>query len=248
MNEPPSNAPAPGPTARGFVTTRWSLVLAAGQPGAPEAHKALSELCTLYWHPLYDFVRRQGLPPDKAKDLIQGFLTRVLEKNALAVVEPGRGRFRSWLLASVKHYLANEWDRERAEKRGGTRVQVDLEDAETCFNQVPMPGLTPERAFERRWALGLLRRVLTALGEEYAREGQALRFEKLQQTITGEEADSYAHIATELGMREGAVRKAAFRLRQRYQELLLTELSHTVEKPEDVTDELRFLISAVEDG
>ncbi|HYO59819.1 sigma-70 family RNA polymerase sigma factor [Archangium sp.] len=238
----------PGPAARGFVTTRWSLVLAAGQPGTPEAHKALSELCALYWYPLYDFIRRQGLPVDKAKDLTQGFLARVLEKNDLAVVEPGRGRFRSWLLASVKHYLANEWDRERAEKRGGARVQIDIEDAEALFNQEPMPGLTPERAFERHWAMSLLRNVLTALGEEYKREGQELRFEKLKQTITGEEGASYVHIATELGMKEGTVKKAAFRLRQRYQELLLEELSHTVEKPEDVADELRFLISAIEDG
>jgi RNA polymerase sigma factor (sigma-70 family) len=240
---PPGRVPAP----RGFITTRWSLVLAAGQDATPQARKALSELCELYWYPLYAFVRRQGLPAEEAKDLTQGFFTRLLEKKELAVADPSRGRFRSWLLASVKHYLANEWDRERALKRGGARVQIAIEDAEGCLDQEPAPGLTPERAFERRWAERLLRHVLAALGEEYERGGKALRFDKLKKTLTGEEGDSYARIAAELGMTVGAVRTEACRLRQRYQEMLLQELSHTVEHPEDVADELRFLISAFED-
>jgi RNA polymerase sigma-70 factor (ECF subfamily) len=231
---------------RGFVTTRWSLVLAAGRDAAPEARKALSELCELYWSPLHAFVRRQGLPAEEAKDLTQGFFARLLEKNALAVATPSRGRFRSWLLASVKHYLANEWDRERAKKRGGDRLRLGHEDAEGCLSQELDPGLTPERAFERRWAERLLQHVLAALGEEYARGGKALRFDKLKKTLTGEE-HSYSRIAAELGMTVGAVRTEACRLRQRYQELLLQELSHTVEKPEDVADELRFLISIFED-
>ncbi len=221
-------------------------MLAAGRDAAPEARKALSELCELYWSPLHAFVRRQGLPAEEAKDLTQGFFARLLEKNALAVATPSRGRFRSWLLASVKHYLANEWDRERAKKRGGDRLRLGHEDAEGCLSQELDPGLTPERAFERRWAERLLQHVLAALGEEYARGGKALRFDKLKKTLTGEE-HSYSRIAAELGMTVGAVRTEACRLRQRYQELLLQELSHTVEKPEDVADELRFLISIFED-
>jgi RNA polymerase sigma-70 factor (ECF subfamily) len=229
-----------------FVTTRWSLVLAAGHQATPESRKALSELCALYWHPLYAFVRRQGLSPEEAKDLTQGFFARVLEKNDLAVADPGRGRFRAWLLTSARHYLANAWDHERAQKRGGQQVRIDAEDAEAFFNQEPAPGLTPERAFERRWAERLLHHVLTALGEEYRRDGQERRFEKLKQTLTGESQDTYARIAAELGMKEGAVKVAAFRLRKRYQELLLQEISHTVQ-PEDIDDELRFLLSTFED-
>jgi RNA polymerase sigma factor (sigma-70 family) len=231
---------------RGFVTTRWSLVLAAGRDAAPETRKALSELCSLYWSPLHAFVRRQGLPAEEAKDLTQGFFARLLEKNDLSVATPGRGRFRSWLLASVKHYLANEWDRERAKKRGGDWVRLELDDAEDCFGQEPDPGLTPERAFERRWAERLLMSVLVALGKEYKRGGKERRFDKLKTTLVGEGGDSYARIAAELDMKEGAVKTEVFRLRQRYRELLLQELSHTVEKPEDIADELRFLISAFE--
>lgn len=243
----PSSPSVPVHAPRGFVTTRWSLVLAAGRVAAPEARKALSELCKLYWYPLYVFVQRQGFPAEEAKDLTQGFFARLLEKNDLAVAERSRGRFRAWLLASLKHYLANEWDRERAKKRGGDWVRLEFEDAEGCFSQEPSPGLTPERAFERRWAERLLGTVLAALGEEYKRGGKERRFDKLKTLLTGEGRDSYAHLAAELDMKEGAVKTEVFRLRQRYQQLLLQELSHTVEKPEDVADELRFLLSALED-
>jgi RNA polymerase sigma-70 factor (ECF subfamily) len=239
----PSFPPAP----RGFVTTRWSLVLAAGRGEAPEARKALSELCELYWYPIYAFIRRQGLSAVDAKDRTQGFFARLLEKNELAAADPNRGRFRSWLLASAKHYLANEWDREQAIKRGGDWVRIDVEDVEGTLNQDPSPGLTPERAFERRWAERLLHHVLATLGEEYKRRGKELRFDKLKKTLTGEEGNSYVRIAAELDMTAEAVRAEALRLRRRYKELLLQELSHTVEQPEDVADELRFLISAVED-
>jgi len=218
-------------------------VLAAGKGARP----ALSKLCELYWDPLYAFVRRQGLSADDAKDLTQGFFTRLLEKNDLAVADPSRGRFRAWLLTAARHYLANEWDRERAKKRGGAQLRLPLEDAEAFFSRKHCHGLTPERAYDRRWAEMLLQRVLETLGEEYRLADKESRFDKLKGTLTRDEGDSYASIAAELGMEVGAVRIAAFRLRERFKELLHEEILHTVEKPEDVDDELRFLLSTFED-
>lgn len=222
-------------------------MLAAGRDTTPQARKALSELCELYWYPIYSFVQRQGIPAEEAKDLTQGFFARLLEKNELAIADPGRGRFRMWLLAAVKHYLANEWDRERAKKRGGDWVRITPKDEEGYFSQEPAPGPTPEQAFERRWAERLLENVLAALGEEYKRRGKDLLFDKLKKTLTGEEENAYSLIAAELGMTADAVKVMAFRLRRRYRELLLGEIAHTVENPEDVDDELRFLISTFED-
>ncbi|MBN1207458.1 MAG: sigma-70 family RNA polymerase sigma factor [Myxococcaceae bacterium] len=242
----PASPPVLASARRGFITTRWSLVLAAGADTAPEARKALSELCGLYWSPLYAFLRRQGRSADEAQELTQGFFARLLEKNDLAVADPGRGRFRAWLLASIRHYAANERERERAKKRGGGQVRIDLDEAELQFSQEPMPGLTPERAFERRWALALLENALAALREEYARRGQELLFDKLKGALNGEEEASYSRIAAELGMTVSAVKVNAFRLRRRYRELLRGEISHTVEDPEDVDAELRFLFSALE--
>lgn len=230
--------------------------MAAGRNGGPEARKALAELCELYWYPLYAFVRYQGRPADEAKDLTQGFFTRLLEKKELEDADPTRGRFRAWLLTSVKHYMANEWDRERAKKRGGNLVRLELEDAESFFSQHPVCHLTPERAFVRRWAERLLQHVLAALGEEYERAGKASRFEKVKKTIIPGDEDSYASIAAELGTTVGAVRTEAFRLRKRFRELLLQALSHTVGNPTDpdddpdpgdIADELRFLLSSFED-
>ncbi len=230
--------------------------MAAGRNGGPEARKALAELCELYWYPLYAFVRYQGLPAEEAKDLTQGFFTRLLEKNEFAVADPTRGRFRAWLLTSVKHYLANEWDRERAKKRGGNLVRLGLEDAEAFFSQHAVCRHTPERAYVRRWAEKLLQHVLETLGEEYERDGKASRFEKVKKTLIPGDEDSYASIAAELGTTAGAVRTEAFRLRKRFRELLLVELSHTVGNPtdpdddpdpEDIADELRFLLSSFED-
>lgn len=220
-------------------------MLAAGQDAGPEARKALAELCELYWYPLYAFVRHKGLPAEEAKDLTQGFFTRLLEKNDLEDAKPSKGRFRSWLLGSVKHYLANEWDRERAKKRGGNLVRV--ENAEAVFSQEPASGLTPERTYERRWAEKLVQHVLAALGEESKQAGdKASRFEKLKRTLLPDDGDSYASIAAELGMTVGAVRTEACRLRKRFKKLLVQEIAHTVEKPEDIADEIRFLLSTFE--
>jgi RNA polymerase sigma-70 factor (ECF subfamily) len=234
---------------RKFSTTRWSLILTASQGSTPEARDALSSLCQLYWYPLYAFTRRQGHPPEDSRDLVQGFFTRLLEKNDLAAVDPQRGRFRSWLLASLKHYLANEWDREQAQKRGGgqTFISIDSEAAEGLYGLEPSHELTPERLYERRWALTLLEHVLATLANECAQLGKQALFERLRGTLAGDsEQVAYPRVAEELGMSPGAVKVAAHRLRGRYRELLRAEISQTVERPEDVDDEIRLLLAALD--
>ncbi|HEX5745721.1 MAG TPA: sigma-70 family RNA polymerase sigma factor [Archangium sp.] len=239
----------PRPSPRKFSTTRWSLVLAAGHGTSSEAHEALSTLCKLYWYPLYAFTRRQGRGPEDARDSVQGFFTRLLEKNDLADVDRQRGRFRSWLLASLKHYLANEWDRERAQKRGGglTGLSIDAETAEGLYQHEPSHDLTPEKLYQRRWTLTLLERVLSTLEQECARLGKQRLFEKLRGNLTGDvEKIPHAQVAGTLGMSEDAVKIAAHRLRGRYRELLREEIAQTVERPEDIEDEIRLLLVSLE--
>jgi RNA polymerase sigma-70 factor (ECF subfamily) len=223
-------------------------VLAVRQGTPSESRAALSTLCALYWYPLYAFTRRQGHGPEDACDLVQGFFTRLLEKNQLAVVDRQRGRFRSWLLASLKHYLSNEWDREQALKRGGGQapLPIDAENAEGRYGLEPSHGLTPERLYERRWALTLLEHVLSSLEDECARLGKQRLFEKLRGTLAGDvEQVAYPQVAEALGMSPGAVRVAAHRLRGRYRELLRAEIAQTVERPEDIDDEIQQLLAAL---
>ena len=238
---------SPALPARRFATTRWSLVVAAGGGASAQGRKALSELCALYWAPVHGFVRRQGYSEADAMDLTQGFFTRLLEKNTLAVADPARGRFRSWLLASVTHFMSNERDRQRTEKRGGKRPHVTGEDAEQQLLRQPATGPTPDRAFERQWAERLLAQALEALREEQARRGRTLLFDKLKASLVGVQRGEYARIAAELRMTEGAVTVEACRLRKRFAALLHQQVAHTVEKPEDVEGELRFLLAALED-
>ena len=231
-----------------FETTRWSLILTARQGVTREARVALAELCQIYWYPLYAFVRRQGHAAEEARDLTQGFFTRLLEKNQLAVTDRERGRFRSWLCASLKHYLANEWDRERAHKRGGgqTLVSLDATAAEGQYQLEPSHELTPERLFERRWALAVLERVLDLLRDECTRAGKGVLFAQLKDNLVGEAGEaSYKHLATVLDSTPGAVKVAAHRLRRRYRELLRQEIAQTVGGPEDIDDELRALLDTV---
>jgi RNA polymerase sigma-70 factor (ECF subfamily) len=245
-----ARSPAPPEPARAarrrFITTRWSLVLDAGGNAAPQARKALSELFTLYRYPVYAYIKSLRYPADEAEDLTQGFFAQMLEKNSLGVVEQGRGRFRNWLLVSVKHYLANMRDHERAKKRGGDGVQVGLEDAEVSSRELTEP--TPEQAFERHWAVRILENALNALGQECTHAGKGLLFSKLKKTLTGEAEESLVNIARELGMKTGTLRIHAFRFRRRYQELVEQEVLHTVKNPEDVADELRFLKSVLMRG
>ena len=246
----PLDSPDAGP--RHFATTRWTLVAAAGKTTTPEARHALSELCRLYWYPLYAFVRRRGYDADEALDLTQGFFTRLIEKNDLAAADPARGRFRSWLLASVKHFLANEWDRATAQKRGGGRavfsIDIDPDDAERRYRHEPSHSLTPERIFDRRWALTMLEQALEGLKAECDREGKAELFEALRPTLTGDsggDAAPYRDVADRLGMTEGAVKVSAHRLRRQYRELLRRNIAETVDGPDGVDDEIRDLFAAL---
>lgn len=231
-----------------FVTTHWSVVLTAGRSDTTRAHDALARLCQAYWHPLYAYVRRLGHAPSDAQDLTQEFFARLLAKNYLADADESRGRFRSFLLTALKHFLANEWDKARARKRGGGRlpVPIDFGSAETNCHFEPADITTPEKIFERRWALTLLEQVLRRLREEYVRAGREKLFEQLKPTLTEtSRAVRYAEIATRLEMTEGAVKVAVHRLRLRYREVLRAEIADTVASPVEVEDELRNLFAAL---
>lgn len=229
------------------MTTRWSVVLAAGEPGEPEAQAALAALCESYWYPLYAFIRRQGYRPEDAQDLTQGFFARLLEKQFLHAVEPGKGRFRSFLLAACKHFLANERDRAGTRKRGGGQPPpVNLQTAEQRYLLEPAHAVTPERLFERRWAMTLLEQVLGRLRQEYASEEKAQQFMVLKPFLAGERsAGRYAEVGVELGLSEGAVKVAVHRLRRRYRELLREEIARTVDDPAEVEQEIRDLFAAL---
>lgn len=224
------------------------MVLAAGRKGGDESHKALAELCEMYWYPLYGFVRRRGLGPDEAQDAVQEFFTRLLERETLGRADRGRGRFRSFLLASLENFLANRRRHERAKKRGGGRAALsfDFAAAESRLGLEPAHDATPDRLYERRWAMTLLERVLARLRDEYAAAGNAALFEQLAAHLAGEaDARGYAEVAAALGMSEGAVKVAAHRLRRKYRERLRAEVAQTVADPADVDDELRALLHAV---
>lgn len=243
---PASTGEAAGPPA--FVTTHWSVVVAAGRADTARARDALARLCQTYWHPLYAYVRRVGHSPHDAQDLTQEFFARLLEKNFLAGADESRGRFRSFLLASLKHFLANEWHKARAQKRGGGQIPVpiDMAAAETSIGFEPADTTTAEKIYERRWALTLLDRVLRRLREEFVRDGKEKLFEQLKPTLTeASRSVRYAEMAARLGTSEGAVKVAVHRLRQRYREILRAEIAETVAGPDEVEDELRNLFAAL---
>jgi RNA polymerase sigma factor (sigma-70 family) len=235
--------------AGNFTPTHWSVILAAaGHADTGHARDALEKLCRNYWLPIYVFVRRQGHSAHDAQDLTQEFFARLLEKNFLGSVQREKGRFRSFLLASVKHFLANEWDKATAQKRGGGNVPISIDAAmaENSFGLEPVDTLTADRIFERRWALALLDQVLRRLREEYTRDGKTKQFEQLKPTLTeASRSVAYAEIATRLGTSEGAVKVAVHRLRQRYRELLRAEIGDTVANPGEIDDEIRNLFAAL---
>jgi RNA polymerase sigma-70 factor (ECF subfamily) len=231
-----------------FATTRWSLILAAQDRNAPVSRAALDELCRVYWYPLYAYVRRRGFAHDRAQDLTQDFFARLLEKDALALVEQNRGRFRSFLLAACQHFLANERDRDRAQKRGGGRhvLTLDFSDAEQRYHREPAHAETAERLFERRWALTLLDQVLARLRAECEASNKDHLFQALKIHLTGDgSGPAHAQLATELEMSEGAVKVLVHRLRRRYRELLREEIAQTVESPAQIEDEIQALFRAV---
>jgi len=238
--------PAPGP--RRFFTTRWSVVLAAGRPDSTETRLALSELCEAYWYPLFAWARRRGHSDADAKDLVQGFFSYLLEKSALAVADPERGRFRSFLLTSFTNFLANEHDRASALRRGGGRRVLPLDgvDGEDDRNFEPSHGKTPEWHFYRDWAVTLLERVLDTLRAEYESRNRSELFRALRPVLGGRGDRTNQEIAADLGTSEGALRVALHRLRRRYREELRREIGETVERGEDVEDEIRQLFVALD--
>jgi RNA polymerase sigma factor (sigma-70 family) len=236
-------------SARQFATTRWTAVLAAVKTDSPHAIEALDQLCRTYWYPLYAWSRRQGYAPHDAQDLIQGFFARLLEKRDLADVDPARGKFRSFLLASLKHYLANERDRERAWKRGGRHqfVPLDPELAESRYGTEP--SLSADQTYDRRWALTVLDQVMARLRAEFCQRGKASLFDQLKACLTGDRLDQpYAELAGQLGVSESALKVSVHRLRNRYRQLLRDEVAQTVGDTSTTEDELRHLMGVLRNG
>ena len=245
--------PAAGPVSASaspgvFATTHWSVVLLAGQADSPQATEALEKLCRTYWYPLYVYVRRQGNSPEDAQDLTQNFFSRLLEKNYFAKADRDRGKFRTFLLRSLKNFLINEWKRAGRLKRGGdlTFLSIDANVAEDRYAAEPANESNPDAAYEQRWAVTLIEHVLATLRREYSAADKAWLFEELKGFIWGDKSNaSYAEIAGHSNLTEGSVKVAVHRLRQRFRQLLRAEVAHTVARPEDVDGELRHLIAVV---
>lgn len=233
-----------------FLTTQWSVVLAAGQGDSSEARDAMGALCGTYWPPLYAYVRRRGYSRHDAEDLTQGFFARLLARDDVAGLCPGQGKFRSYLLGAMNHHLSDQWDKARARKRGGGNVIIlDFSSAESGYQDLAIdPGATPDQVFDRRWALTVLEEVQRRLRVDYRREGRLDWFEALRFTLAGERGHpAYAEIARQLGSTEGAVKAAAHRLRRRYRGRLRELIAETVSSPEEVEDELRHLLRGLAD-
>jgi RNA polymerase sigma-70 factor (ECF subfamily) len=235
-------------SAQKFATTHWSWIQAARDGRSSQARDALASLCAAYWYPLYAFVRHSGHKPHDAQDLTQAFFLRLLEKDYLRTADRARGRFRSFLLASLKHFLCNEYDSARARKRGGGRavLSLDLDDAETRYRREPAHQVTPERLFERRWALTLLDQVLDRLRAEWTDADKQKLFEALKPLLTGEKsAESYGALAMACATTEGAIKVHVHRLRRRYRELLREEIGRTLQDPGQVDEEIQELFGAL---
>jgi RNA polymerase sigma-70 factor (ECF subfamily) len=229
-----------------FPTTRWTLVVAAGDSDRKEARSAMVSLCENYWYPLYAYLRRCGYSRDRAQDLTQEFFIRVLEGRYLDRADPEKGRFRSFLLTSLKFFVADEADRDRAHKRGGGMVvPLEFSSAEERYQREPADDETPERIFERRWALSVLDRVVERLRNEFVQHGRSEHFERLKVLLLGQSDAPYAALAREMKTSEGALKVAVHRLRKRYRELFRQEIADTVADPAQVESELRFLAGAL---
>ena len=231
-----------------FVTTHWSVVLSARQKDSPQSLAALETLCGTYWYPLYAYVRRQGHSPADAQDLTQEFFARLLQKDYLKAAAREKGRFRTFLIVALKRFLANEWDRVRAQKRGGGQPAVPLDTAlaEQRYLGEPVEGASADRVFERRWALTLLDRTMARLREEFTSAGKAKEFDRLKACLTAERGEiSYAEIAAALDMSESTARVAVHRLRRRFREVFREEIANTVARPEEIEEEVRYLMSVL---
>lgn len=238
---PLSTGRNPDPSPQ-FATTRWSLVLAAGDR-ASSAHLALEQLCTAYWYPIYYFVRRQGHSTHDAQDLTQEFFARLLDKNWIGLADPSRGRFRSFLLVVLKRFLAGEWHRAQAQKRASDRPHIPLDDAEARYLLSVESNGSAEESFDKQWALTLLDRAVQALREDYEQDGRASIFAALKSCLTiGPALQPYAELADSLGLTEGAVKVAVHRLRERYREKLRAEIAQTVTAEAEIDSEMRYLV------
>jgi RNA polymerase sigma-70 factor (ECF subfamily) len=242
---PRANAPLPDSAAQ-FATTHWTVVLAS-QSSSPQANQALERLCRSYWPPLYAYVRRRGYHPEVAQDLTQEFFSRLLQRNDLAQVKPELGRFRSFLLASMKHFLANEWYSAQTQKRGGGQARLSWDETvERQYQLEAAEQTTPETLFEKRWALNVLEQALTQLGQEYARAGKRDLFEALKVFLSGDKKlIPQEEIAARLGISLNAFRVALHRLRQRYGEALRDQIAGTVSCPAEIEEEIRYLMSVL---
>lgn len=229
-----------------FPTTRWTLVVAAGDPKRKEARCALVSLCENYWYPLYAYLRRSGYPADQAQDLTQEFFVRVLEGRYLDRADPEKGRFRAFLLTSLKFFAADQEDRHRARKRGGGVVMsLEFGSGEDRYQREPAHDETPERIFELRWALGMLDRVVERLRSEFVQHGRPEHFDRLKVFLLGQSDAPYAALAREMNTSEGALKVAIHRLRKRYRDLFRQEIADTVADPADVESELRYLAAVL---
>ncbi len=236
---------------RSFATTHWSIVLAAAHDSRPDAQAALATLCETYWYPLYAYVRRLGYQAEDARDLVQGFFAVLLEKRYVKAADRERGRFRSFLLTALKRFLLKQRERAHAQKRGGTArlVSLDFESGEGRYSLEPSHNVTPEAIYQRRWALTVLDRAIVRLRQTYVDADKTAFFESLKAFLTGEAgAPPYEQVARELAMSEGAVKVAVHRLRRRYRDLLRSEIAQTVADPEEVEEELKYLLAVLEGG
>lgn len=246
MTTEPSRPPTSTPGDI-FATTHWTVVLAAGRQHSPQAARALEELCRTYWFPLYAYVRRRGHTKEDAEDLTQAFFARLLEKNAFAGLDARKGKFRAFLLASVKHFLANARDQAHTQKRGGGSIplSLDWQTADTQFQVAATGAPGPDQAFDREWAVALLAKVIERLQNECAADGKAKLFEELKRFLTaGKDEPGQRSAAAALGMEPGAVRVAVHRLRKRYRQVLRDEIAHTLSDQTTVDEEMRALFGA----
>ena len=247
-HDPDGLSGAPPPNRAHFSTTRWSLVLEAGRDASPDSHEALAQLCRMYWYPLNAYVRRRGFDPARADDLTQGFFARLLEQDIVKGADPARGKFRAYLLGALRHFMSNQWHRDHTIKRGGGRklIPLDLDDAERRYALEPAHELTPEKIYERGWALTLLERVAAELRDQLVREGKGHIFERLRGSLAGGgERGENRQIARDLALSEGAVRVALHRLRRRYRAVLRDQIAQTVASPDEIDQEIRDLFSAL---
>ena len=244
----PNQSPPAMTAERLFATTHWSVVSTSQTAGSPQAEKALATLCQSYWYPLYCFVRRQGHNAHDAQDLVQGFFAKVIEKGYFKDARREKGRLRSFLLLALKRFMANEWDRANRQKRGGGHeiVSLNLDETESRFLAESAHHASIDRDFDRQWAIALLDQVLSQLESECAAAGTGRMFDELKIFLSGEKSERpYAEIARQLGVAEGTLRGAVFRLRQRYREILLAKIGETVEGAEEVEAELRDLLAVL---